>query len=335
MRFTGILCLFFLILAGCIASKEKQTERIRVIFDTDANNELDDQHALAYLLFNGNIFDVAGITVNATRGGGNIDNHYAEAERVMRLCSYEGELPLYKGADANFDSIQQHVDEENFDGAEAVNFIIAEAKKSSNKKLLLLPVGKLTNLALALKKDPGIANALHVVWLGSNYPNPGEYNLDNDTASLNFVLKTNVEFEMVTVSYGKTTGTSVVSATQEEINRIMPGKGPHIKTPVTGRHGSTFTNFGDYSVNLFEHIDYHGTPPSRSLYDMAAVAIVKNPAWAAKREIPAPLYINGQWVDHPGNPRKISVWENFEKEKIMGDFYNVLEHYTLVEFADR
>ena len=41
-------------------------ERIRVIFDTDANNELDDQHALAYLLFSGNAFAVEGITVNST-----------------------------------------------------------------------------------------------------------------------------------------------------------------------------------------------------------------------------------------------------------------------------
>src|SRR4029453_2741022 len=41
--------------------------RLRGLVDTDANNELDDQHALAYLLFNGRSFDVEGITVNATR----------------------------------------------------------------------------------------------------------------------------------------------------------------------------------------------------------------------------------------------------------------------------
>ena len=46
--------------------------RIPVIVDTDANNELDDQHALAYVLLNGDTFDVEGVTVNATRGGGDI-----------------------------------------------------------------------------------------------------------------------------------------------------------------------------------------------------------------------------------------------------------------------
>ena len=38
------------------------SEKIPVIFDTDANNELDDQHALAYLLFNADVFDIKGIT---------------------------------------------------------------------------------------------------------------------------------------------------------------------------------------------------------------------------------------------------------------------------------
>ena len=72
----------------------------------------------------------------------------------------------------------------------------------------------------------------------------------------------------------------------------MPGLGPKAKTPIIGRHGEKFDNFGDYSVNLFTHIDYYGDPPVRSLFDMAAVAIVKNPAWAKATEIPCPTMID-------------------------------------------
>ena len=53
-------------------------ERIPILFDTDANNELDDQFALAYLLLNGETFDVRGTTVNATFNGGGIREHYNE-----------------------------------------------------------------------------------------------------------------------------------------------------------------------------------------------------------------------------------------------------------------
>jgi hypothetical protein len=100
----------------------------------------------------------------------------------------------------------------------------------------------------------------------------------------------------------------------------MPGLGPHISNPITGRHGGEFYCFGDYSVNLFDHIDYHGDPPSRSLFDMAAVAIVKNPSWAESKSIAAPIFISNQWKDQPINSRKIIIWENFNKEAIIGDF---------------
>jgi hypothetical protein len=49
------------------------TPRIPVLLDTDANNELDDQHAIAYMLFSGDVFDVEGISVNRTRGGGDVE----------------------------------------------------------------------------------------------------------------------------------------------------------------------------------------------------------------------------------------------------------------------
>jgi purine nucleosidase len=43
-----------------VGEPEEPKFRHHVIFDTDANNEIDDQHALAYLLFNGDVFAVEG-----------------------------------------------------------------------------------------------------------------------------------------------------------------------------------------------------------------------------------------------------------------------------------
>jgi hypothetical protein len=73
-----------------------------LVVDTDANNELDDQHALAYVLFNGRSFDVEGITVNATRGGGDITQQVAEARRVLTLCTLQERAPLKAGANGSF-----------------------------------------------------------------------------------------------------------------------------------------------------------------------------------------------------------------------------------------
>lgn len=306
-------------------------QRIKVIYDTDANNELDDQHAQAYLLLNQETFDVKGITVNATYNGGDIQNHYDEAERVLKLCNLESYIPLLKGANSSFQEISKEFDPLGYDGAEGVDFLLETTKKDS---VTIIAVGKLTNIALALKKDPSFARRTKIVWLGSNYPEPGEYNQDNDTIAMNYVLNSTIPFEMVTVRYGKSSGTDAVKVTQEEINEKMPGLGPKISKPIIGRHGGSFNNFGDYSVSLFEHIDYLGDPPSRSLFDMVAVAILKNGEWAKQSSIPAPIFINNEWVERPVNPRKIVVWENFDKQVIMDDFYSTLKESTMVNTAN-
>jgi purine nucleosidase len=304
--------------------------RIPVLLDTDANNELDDQHAIAYMLFSGDAFDVQGISVNRTRGGGDIEMQAKEAERVVHLAGLSRVFPVYRGANGSFAETAPHVGERGFDGHSAVDMILAQSRKPRAQQLVLVPVGKLTNIALALKKDPALASRVRVVWLGSNYPEPGEYNQENDESALQYVLdSTSVPFEMAVVRYGKPSGTDHVRVTQDEIHARMPGKGPRVRVPITGRNGGKFQTFGDYSVDLFDHIQMNGTPPSRALYDMAAVAIVKNPAWAHPRRIGAPRLVYSKWVERPGNARTITVWEDFDRDAILTDFYATMDHPIL------
>ncbi len=324
-----LLCSF--VLMSCAQKMdESESTKIRVLLDTDANNELDDQHAIAYLLLNGDVFTTDGITVNTTRNGGKIEEQAAEAERVVKLCNLYPQIPVYKGANGSFDEIKDNLDQDNFDGAEAVNYIIKKSYEPADSKLVLLPVGKLTNIALALKKEPGIAERVRIVWLGSNYPDRGEYNQDNDEAALNYILDADVPFEIALVRGGKPSGTAAVRITPDEIHSIA-GKGPKAEQPVIGRHGGEFTTFGDYSINLFEHIHLYGDPPARSLFDMAAVAIVKNPDWATPVEIPAPILLDRQWQERPDNLRKIIIWENFDRDAIIADFYDTMGNYVLIK----
>jgi hypothetical protein len=312
-------------LTACTPTRDAPAaSKIDVILDTDANNELDDQHAIAYLLLSGDVFDVDGITVNATREGGDIEAHAAEAKRIVRLCNLYPQIAVYRGANGSFEDIKDKVNGSAFDGAEAVNYIIRRASQKAPGTLVLLPTGKLTNIALALKKAPSIAGNVRIVWLGSNYPDSGEYNQVNDEPALNYLLNLNVPLEIAMVRYGKPSGTAAVRVTLADIEKAMPGLGPRIPRPVTGRHGGQFSRFGDYSIDLFRHIRLDGDPPSRALFDMAAVAIVKHPAWATRTEIPAPILDNGRWRERPANPRRIAIWENFQREAILADFFSTM-----------
>ena len=69
-----------------------------IILDTDANNELDDQHAIAYMLFNQKFFNILGITVNETFGGNKLKYHVLEAQRIVDLCGYNNKIRVIPGA---------------------------------------------------------------------------------------------------------------------------------------------------------------------------------------------------------------------------------------------
>lgn len=317
--------MILLLAVGC-RSGDQQKEKIRIIIDSDANNEVDDQHAIAYALFSGDRFDVEGITVNRTFNGGDVEQQKAEAVRVVKLCSLYPQIRVYKGANGSYRDIVGHLDEPGFDGEEAVDFIIQRALASDPRTLWIVPVGKLTNIALAIKKAPEIIPHIRVLWLGTNYPEDRmEYNFENDTTAVNPVLNSDLYFEIAVVRNGDTTGTAAVVASTEEIREKMSGKGPHIPEPVRGRHGGMFDNFGDYSVSLFEHTGND----RRALYDMAAVAILKNPAWARADTIGAPEFVNGHWVRRPDNLHRIIIREYFDKDAILKDFFNTMAHYHL------
>ena len=318
----------FLVVAGVLLGVSAlcqscggQADRIDVIFDTDANNEVDDQHAIAYLLLSEDTFRVLALTTNTTKNGGDIASQSLEARRVEKLVGRE-DVPVIDGADGSFEQILPHIGEETYDGCRAVDLIVREARRhSARKPLTLIAVGKLTNVALALAEDPSIAPRIRLVWLGTQYPDPGEYNFENDIAAANYVLDSPVPMEVApTFSAGQNIGTAAVRVSTEYACTRFAGLGPQVPEPVEGRHGGAFTCFGDYSVDLFRHLGKE----AKSLYDLTAVAIVKNPAWGKPRTMPAPAFRDGRWIPRPDNPRTILFWEHFDKDAIIADFEQTL-----------
>lgn len=326
-NFAIVLVMCFSILS-CTQEPEKQTEPAsqdptphRVILDTDANNELDDQHAIAYMLFNPEYFEVVGITVNATFNGGGIDKHMEEARRIVSLCGKENEFPVIAGASLDYDEILPDLSDPNFDGQEAVDFIISEAMKPSDSPLWVVPIGTLTNVALAIAKAPEIIPRIKVMWLGANWPDPGEYNLVNDTTSVNPVLDAEgLDFQIATVRYGEPSGSAAVTATVSEIREKMAGLGPEVP-PIEGRHGGEFTHFGDYAIDLFANIG----DEERALFDVCALAVLKDPTWGQPVSVPAPKLVGEGWEERPENTRQVIFWENFDKGAILEDFYATME----------
>lgn len=139
---------------------------------------------------------------------------------------------------------------------------------------------------------------------------------------------------MVLVRAREKSGTYALTASLYDVQKNMPGLGPQLQNPVKGRKGGHFYNFGDYSLNLWytRYDFYDWESPALALFDVCTIAILKNPEWAEARIIPAPiLNENGEWIERPDNERKITVWENFNRDAIIGDFFSTMNNYQLVK----
>jgi purine nucleosidase len=308
---------FILLIQFLFACEHNVQNRIPVILDTDANNELDDQHAIAYLIYNNDIFDIRGITTNRTWNGGPVEEHTKEARRIVHLCDAEDRIPVISGTNGNYMTLKDSLDNPDYDGKQAVDFIVEQAHRiAKGEKLFLIPVGKLTNIALALKKDPAITEKVKVVWLGSNWPHPGEYNMVNDTSAVNPVISSGVEMWVCTVAGG----TMEVKTTTTEIINHLKGKGMMVE-PIEGRHGGEFDQLGDYLANLWENVEQE----TRSLFDMAAVATVKNPQWAEDTVVCGPRLVNGEWTTIDTRKDSVVFFRDYDVDGVMDDFWKTMK----------
>lgn len=303
--------------------------RVDIILDSNANAGPDDQFAIAYMLTLRDEVNLLAITTNATVDGGNAEEQATEARRIVRLMGSLGEgIPVIAGASANYEDIVPHINESSYDGCEVVQYIIDSARRHTpSHKLLLMPIGKITNIALALTKAPDIAPNVRVAWLGSNYPNPGGYNLVNDIPAVNAIIESGVDFTIaIEGSSEGMRGTYEVGLKRYEVAERVAGKGMRVE-PVEGRNGGTFTCVGDYLLDLYDKLSDKHDNFYRSLYDVACIATTLHPEWAESCEIPAPIIEGNKWKQRPSNTHTIRLLYNFDDASIIGDFVKHL--YTI------
>ncbi len=174
--------------------KVQEAKRVRVILSTDAACEADDQFAITHALMTPK-FDLRGIVV-AQWGGQNryptVARGVEEVEKLYRLMGIEG-APLYGGYDAPLDSESHIVDNAG------VDFIIKEARRDTDRRLFVLCLGAITDLAAAIIKAPDIQDKITCIWIGGGfYPNGGnEFNSGNDYNAANVVMKSQMELWQV------------------------------------------------------------------------------------------------------------------------------------------
>ena len=178
----------------------------RVIIDTDAANEGDDQFAAVHAMLSPR-FDNVGFIAAHYGAENSMERSYDELLRLFSAleCPFSGIIK--KGAPHPLLSKSGPV------VSEGSALIVEEAMKDDPRPLYVLFLGPLTDLASAYLQEPRIAGRFTAIWIGGGtYPyGNAEFNLGNDVNAVKVVFSSKLElwqvpknvYEMMGVSFAE------------------------------------------------------------------------------------------------------------------------------------
>jgi len=172
-----------------------ENKKVRVIIDTDAKNEADDQFAIVQALLTPQfiIKGIIGTHFGTRRTEQSMEDSYEECLKILDLMDLTGKVDVLRSA---VSAVKSETDYEYTEGAAR---IVEEALSNETSPLFVVFLGPLTNLACAYLQNPEIAGKLKTIWIGGGvYPEGGEeFNLSNDIIAANIIMKSGIELWQV------------------------------------------------------------------------------------------------------------------------------------------
>ena len=269
-------------------------DRPRIVIDTDAANEIDDQFALAWALQSASQLDVVAVYAEpfsfAHRREGlpqapidaapfnapaiGMERSYREIVNVFDKLGLPPQGRVLRGSAGYLGSIDDPV------RSEAVDHLIATARATAlDQPLYVVALGCVTNIASALLLAPDIVDRVVVVWT-SGYPSHAphvndSFNLEQDMAASQILLDSGVPLVYLP---GFHVGAQL-RLSLAEVERHVRG------------NGAT----GDYLHHLFTHnplwpmLGIDGTQPhSWVIWDIINIAWVLDPRWVPSTLVRTP-----------------------------------------------
>jgi purine nucleosidase len=291
-----------------MSSTFEPARRARVIIDTDAKNEADDQFAIVHALLTPT-FDLRGIVpahFGERRSRHSLQDSRDEVDLLLELMDLGGRVRVENGATG---AICDELTPRPSPGAE---LIVEEALRSDAGPLFIAFYGPLTDMASALLLEPAIAERdLIVIWIGGGaYPTGGfEYNLSNDIVAANVVFGSSLPVWQVPKPVYTMLGVSYAEMA--------------VKVAPCGELGSYLVRqtieFNDTWVQ--RPIEY------RSLGDSPCVGLIMNPDGGRSSTRPAPRFAEDMtYLEAPEN-REIRVYDSVDTRFILEDFFAKLRGF--------
>ena len=282
-----------------------KTEKINVILDTDTYNECDDQFALSYLVKSQDRFNIEAITIAPYQHDNDLsieegqEKSYQEVLKICRWLDFDTENKVFKGST---DFIQDGYNETN----EAVEKIIEIALR--NEKTYIMAIGAITNIAMAIIKEPRIKEKIEVIWLGGHSilsKDNDEFNFRQDVQAVREVFKSEVNLTIIPCK----NVASNLKTTIYEIEHHLKGK----------------SELCDYLCNRFYNDGKHGIQTRRVIWDISVIAYLINKDWFQISQINCPNINDDTSYELNTNNYLITMVDFIDSDKVFGDMFRKME----------
>ena len=203
----------------------KPSGKVRVVIDTDAYNEIDDQYAISYALNKLDklqieaLYAVPFFNMNSASPKDGMEKSYDEIKKLLKLLQRDELIEhVYKGSENYL------CDEKTPQESEAARDLVKRAMNMPEDELLyVVSIGAITNVASAILMQPAIAKKMVVVWLGGHahhWRDTKEFNMIQDIAAVRVVFDSGVPLVQVPCW----NVASHLSITEVELREYVKGK---------------------------------------------------------------------------------------------------------------
>lgn len=279
-------------------------KKVRVIIDSDAKNEADDQFAIVHALLTPKfvVKGLIGAHFGKFHSEHSMQDSYEECRRIKEIMHLD--MEVCRGAERAVVSAAQ------YEYSEGAKLIVREALAEDPRPLYVLFMGPITDMACAFLEHPEIAGRVTAIWNGGgSYPNGGmEFNVSNDVVAANIVMASALDLWQIP----EDCVSEIVAGIAELENRVRPC-GP------IGKY--LFEQLSAFNDSPYAHWTSGET---WGLGDSCTVGVLLHDNRHDYEMREAPVFAQDLSYIHHTGYRKIRVYKKIDGRMVLEDFFGKL-----------
>lgn len=170
-----------------------------------------------------------------------------------------------------------------------------------------MAIGAITNVALAIKKEPKIIERIEIIWLGGHsllQDNNKEFNFRQDTEAVRIVFESKVKLTIIPC---KNVASNLITSIYE-LKYYLKDK----------------SELCNYLIDRFYNDEYHGIQERRVIWDISVIAYMINKTWFTSKEISCPNVKDDTSYELTDNKHIITMVNYIDANKVYNDLFEKL-----------